>query len=654
MKKKRKVLAALMLSSLLSLAAPVISANAAWKTTSAGTIYTQTASPGYVTGMKKIGDYWYYFDKKGIMQTGVQEINKKLYYFNEKGVRQKGWIITKDKKYYADKNGVLAVSKWVNNYYFQEDGSMAVNQWIDGKWVGPDGRYTGVKNNVGWIKDGGKTYYYDSNSKKVTGWLNIGGKTYYMDPSTGALRKGWIKVGSKTYYAGPKQGVILKKQWLSGKYLKSDGSVATGFTKIGKNTYYFSSSGKKRTGWIKHNGYYYYFGKNGKLQKNTWIDSKYANSKGQMATGFTKIGKYTYYFNSKGVKQTGWITQKNKRYFLNKNGQLQKKRWLWSKSYYATSDGSVMKGLSAVGGKLYYFNTSTGKKLCSTMKKIGSDTYYFQKDGSAAKNKWVKVKSKYYYFQSSGKLATNTWVGKYYVDSSGARTDREKKTGWSTVNGKKYYFDKSGNMVTGLAMISGKKYYFNSKGVMITGLVQMGGKKYYFYPDGPMATDIKVIVGTKQYTVNESGVIIAEENIKISGSSKGAQIVQYAQQFVGNKYVYGGTSLTNGADCSGFVMSVFNHFGIKLLRVADDQMHGPSESYIKNYGYKRAVVVDMKNIQAGDLLFYGSGNYASHVAIYMGNGKIVHASNSQPYPKGGIKISNYNYQQPIKAVRYWS
>ena len=95
-------------------------------------------------------------------------------------------------------------------------------------------------------------------------------------------------------------------------------------------------------------------------------------------------------------------------------------------------------------------------------------------------------------------------------------------------------------------------------------------------------------------------------------------------------------------------------YGIKLLRVANDQMNGPTSSYISNYGYKKAVVVDMSSIQAGDLLFYGSGNYASHVAIYMGNGQIVHASNSQPYPAGGIKVSNYDYQTPIKAVRYWS
>ena len=56
----------------------------------------------------------------------------------------------------------------------------------------------------------------------------------------------------------------------------------------------------------------------------------------------------------------------------------------------------------------------------------------------------------------------------------------------------------------------------------------------------------------------------------------------------------------------------------------------------------------------GDLIFYGSGGYASHVAIYIGDGKVVHASNSQPYPAGGIKISDYNYSTPIKVMRYWS
>lgn len=654
--KKRKTLVLLSLAGLLTFGSPVLTANAAWKTTASGQMYTQTASPGYVTGLKKISGKWYYFDSQGIMQTGVITIDKKLYYFNEKGVMQtNGFIRTADgKTYYADKNGVLAVSKWIDGkYYFQEDGTMAANTWIDGKQVGADGKYTGVKRTVGWTTTGGKTYYYGSDGKKVTGWLTLSGKTYYLHPTTGALQKGWLKVGGKTYYAGPKQGVILKKQWLSGKYLTSSGAVATGWTTVGKKTYYFDSNGKKRTGWIKYKDNTYYFNSKGVLQKNTWQGKKYLTKTGAMAVGWTTVGKYKYYFNKQGTKQTGWITVDGQRYFLNKNGQLQTKRWLWSKTYYASSSGAVLMGLNTVSGKLYYFNTSTGKKVTSTLQKVGSDSYYLQKDGTAAKSKWVKIKSKYYYFQSTGKMAKSTWVGKYYVDASGARTNKTKTVGWSTVNGIKYYFDGKGNMVTGLVTISGQKYYFDSDGRMMTGLREIGSKKYYFYPDGHMAVSITLDVGTKQYTINEYGVVTAEVSIKTSGSTKGVEIVNFALQYVGNPYVYGGTSLTKGADCSGFVQTVFAKFGYKLLRVADDQMKGPSSSLIKQ-GYTKAVVVDIKNMQPGDLVFYGAGNYASHVAIYMGDGKIVHASNSQPYPAGGIKISNYNYQTPLKVVRYWS
>lgn len=645
----------LSLAGLLTITSPVLTVNAAWKTTSAGTIYTQKASPGYVTGLKQIDKYWYYFNSKGIMQKGFQTINKKLYYFNEKGIMQKGWFETPDKKkYFADDNGVLAVSKWVGNYYLQADGSLATSTWIDGKWVGADGKYTGVKNNIGWVTDNGKTYYYDSNSRMVKGWLNIGGSTYYLHPTTGVLQKGWIKVGGKTYFAGPKKGVIQKSMWYKGKYLKSNGVMATGLTKIGKKTYYFDSSGNKKKGWIKYNKKYYYFDSKGVMAVNKWVSKRYLTSDGSRASGFYTIGKKTYYLTpSTGIRKTGWITVDKQRYYLNKSGVLQKNCWLSSKKYYAGSSGALLKGMNAIGGTIYYFNTTTGAKMTYTLKTIGSDTYYFLKSGAAAKNKWVKIKSKYYYFQSNCKMAKNMWVGKYYVDSTGARTNQTKTTGWSTVNGSKYYFDSSGNMMTGWQTISGHKYYFGTNGAMVTGIQTIGNTKYYFNSDGQLATSLTIIVGSKQYTINSNGVVIAEESLKVSANTKGGQIVNYALQYVGNPYVYGGVSLTKGADCSGFVQTVFSHFGIKLLRVADDQMKGPNANYVK-LGYKAATVVDIKSIQPGDLLFYGSGNYASHVAIYMGNGQIVHASNSQPYPKGGIKISNYNYNTPIRAVRYWS
>lgn len=110
--------------------------------------------------------------------------------------------------------------------------------------------------------------------------------------------------------------------------------------------------------------------------------------------------------------------------------------------------------------------------------------------------------------------------------------------------------------------------------------------------------------------------------------AKRQEIADFALQFVGNPYVYGGTSLTNGADCSGFVMSVFAQFGYELPRVAAAQCAASQKK-------------SAEEIEVGDLVFYGDGGI-DHVALYIGDGKIVHASTAAT----GIKVSDYNYRAP--------
>ena len=112
-------------------------------------------------------------------------------------------------------------------------------------------------------------------------------------------------------------------------------------------------------------------------------------------------------------------------------------------------------------------------------------------------------------------------------------------------------------------------------------------------------------------------------------------VVAYAKQFLGNPYVYGGTSLTNGADCSGFTQEVYKHFGITTGRSSRDQAANGRE-------------IAVSDIQPGDLLFYASGDYINHVAMYIGNDQVIHAST----PSTGIKISPYNYRTPCKAVTF--
>lgn len=115
-----------------------------------------------------------------------------------------------------------------------------------------------------------------------------------------------------------------------------------------------------------------------------------------------------------------------------------------------------------------------------------------------------------------------------------------------------------------------------------------------------------------------------------SGSASGQAVVDFAMQFVGNPYVYGGTSLTNGADCSGFVMSVYSNFGVSLPH---------SSAADRSVG---ATVNGIENAQPGDIICY-----SGHVGIYAGNGQIVHASTS----KTGIIVSNATYRSILSIRR---
>lgn len=116
----------------------------------------------------------------------------------------------------------------------------------------------------------------------------------------------------------------------------------------------------------------------------------------------------------------------------------------------------------------------------------------------------------------------------------------------------------------------------------------------------------------------------------VSNTSLGRQIADYGLQFVGNPYVYGGTSLTNGADCSGFVQSVYRNFGINLPRTSGEQ------------GACGSTVASLAEAQPGDLIWY-----SGHIGIYIGNGQIVHASSA----KTGIKVSNAGYRTILSIRR---
>ena len=147
-----------------------------------------------------------------------------------------------------------------------------------------------------------------------------------------------------------------------------------------------------------------------------------------------------------------------------------------------------------------------------------------------------------------------------------------------------------------------------------------------------MESSTAVETAATQESSKESSTQAAEtpsSAASVSNHGNGNAVVDYAVQFVGNPYVYGGTSLTNGADCSGFVMSVYENFGVSLPH---------SSTADRNVGVD---VGGLENAQPGDLVCY-----SGHVGIYIGDGQIVHASTAST----GIKISDADYRTPV-AVR---
>ncbi len=136
---------------------------------------------------------------------------------------------------------------------------------------------------------------------------------------------------------------------------------------------------------------------------------------------------------------------------------------------------------------------------------------------------------------------------------------------------------------------------------------------------------------TSSSTSTTSSSSSSSSSAKVSGGGSGASIASYALQFVGNPYVSGGTSLTNGADCSGFTWAVYQKFGISIPRQSDAQGHSGKE-------------VSYSDAQAGDIIYYGG-----HVGIYIGGGQIVHASTA----KTGIKVSSATYRSILSVRRYY-
>ena len=271
-------------------------------------------------------------------------------------------------------------------------------------------------------------------------------------------------------------------------------------------------------------------------------------------------------------------------------------------------------GISGGQPQLAQVSASTVIKGKVTSRKLvihAEKSNYSKKLKTVKKGKTIKVLE-----------AGNKWVKVYVAGVIGYTKGSDIKTAHGTAS------DLYKNAIAGKVTKKVLHIYSEKNGRSHTKLLLKKGSKVKVLTTN--STWVKIKVGDVIGYV-KGKYVKTEKGTASSNFSKGESVVDYARRFLGNPYVYGGSSLTHGTDCSGFVMSIYRHFGKSL----------PHSSYaLRSVG--RGVSGGIRNARPGDIICY-----SGHVAIYMGNNRVIHASN----PSTGIKITNNASYRHIVAIR---
>ena len=381
-----------------------------------------------------VGSYWLGADGK--MATSAWVDNGR-YYVGANGVwvkdakkpeapkpveKKQGWVKEGNTWYYFE-NGTVARNKWIGStYWVGADGKMATSSWVD------NGRYY-VGANGAWVKNAKKPEETKPVEKKQ-GWVKEGNTWYYFENGTVARNK-WI---GSTYWVGA-DGKMVISAWVdNGRYyVDANGAWVKDAKKPAEKPV------EKKQGWTKEGTAWYYYHQ-GQIVKNAWIGSYWLGSDGKMATS-AWVDNGRYYVGPNGVwdknakkqevtkpadKKQGWKKEDNSWYYYEQDGTLARNKWIGD-TYWVGKDGKMVTE-NWVDNDRFYVDKS-GKKDPSIKKKViindelgwqkrnGGEWYYYEKDGSLARNKWVGN----YWLGADGKMAKSAWVdnGRYYVDSSG-------------------------------------------------------------------------------------------------------------------------------------------------------------------------------------------------------------------------------------------
>ena len=409
-------------------------------------------------GWVKTGTSWYFYNQNGTLARNAWSGNYWLgadgkmvtnawvdngrYYVGADGAWVKGAQKPAAAKPATPKPAVAQKQGWVQSggaWYFYHQGQIVRNAWVGSYWLGADGKMV----TSAWVDNG--RYYVGANGV----WVKDAKKPEAPKPVE--KKQGWVKEGNTWYYF--ENGSVARNKWIGSTYwVGADGKMATSAW-VDNGRYYVGISGawvkdakkpeetkpvEKKQGWAKEGTAWYYYHQ-GQIVKNAWVGSYWLGSDGKMATS-AWVDNGRYYVGPNGVwdknakkpeetkpveKKQGWKKEDNAWYYYD-NGEVARNKWIGD-TYWVGKDGKMVTE-NWVDNNRFYVD-KTGKKDPSIKKKViindelgwqkrnGGEWYYYEKDGSLARNKWVGN----YWLGADGKMAKSAWVdnGRYYVDSSG-------------------------------------------------------------------------------------------------------------------------------------------------------------------------------------------------------------------------------------------
>ena len=404
-------------------------------------------------GWVKSGNAWYFYNQNGTLARNAwagnywlgadgkmvtnEWVDNGRYYVGKDGAWVKG-----AQKPAAAKPAVTQKQGWAQTngaWYFYHQGQIVRNAWVGSYWLGADGKMA----TSSWVDNG--RYYVGANGV----WVKDAKKLEAPKPVE--KKQGWVKEGNTWYYF--ENGSIARNKWIGSTYwVGADGKMATS-SWVDNGRYYVGANGawvkdakkpetpkpvEKKQGWAKEGTAWYYYHQ-GQIVKNAWVGSYWLGSDGKMATS-AWVDNGRYYVGANGVwdknakkqeapkpveKKQGWKKEDNSWYYYD-NGEVARNKWIGD-TYWVGADGKMVTD-NWVDNDRFYVDKS-GKKDPSIKKKViindelgwqkrnGGEWYYYEKDGSLARNKWVGN----YWLGADGKMAKSAWVdnGRYYVDSSG-------------------------------------------------------------------------------------------------------------------------------------------------------------------------------------------------------------------------------------------